>query len=98
MHNINIGRYRPGELVTTRVHCDADGNEVSREEVELYGGFVEGTGSDGNRWIMWLDPDSNPLVFWPQREADGAVIGDPIDLQPPGGNSLADSYATRSPQ
>lgn len=43
-------------------------------------GLVEGERDDGSTWIMFLDENGSPLVFWAQRE-DGAVVGDGIPLQ-----------------
>lgn len=45
-----------------------------------YAGFIEGTRDDGSTWIMWLDDAGSPAVFWGQREPDGAVIGEGVDL------------------
>lgn len=45
-----------------------------------YSAAVEGEDNGGNRWIMWLDQQGRPEVFWPQREVDGAVIGNAIKL------------------
>jgi hypothetical protein len=45
-----------------------------------YAGLIEGTRDDGSRWIMWLDKAGSPALFWPYRDDDGAVVGDPIVL------------------
>lgn len=31
-------------------------------------------------WIIYLGPDGRPALYYPQREPDGAVIGDGILL------------------
>ena len=46
-----------------------------------YSGLIEGETDDGQRWIMWLDQQGRPEVFWPQRDEDGAVQGDGILLK-----------------
>ncbi|MEV4127134.1 hypothetical protein [Nocardia sp. NPDC049707] len=45
-----------------------------------WSGLVEGVRKDGSRWILWLDADESPALFWAERDEDGAVIGDPIVL------------------
>jgi hypothetical protein len=45
-----------------------------------YSGLISGETNDGRRWIMWLDEDGAPAVYWPERESDGAVVGEPITL------------------
>lgn len=47
-------------------------------------GLIEGEDDAGNRWILFLDPLGRPEVFWPERAEDGAVVGDPINLDPVG--------------
>ena len=31
-------------------------------------------------WIIYLDADGNPALYYPQRDTTGAVIGDPIQI------------------
>lgn len=45
-----------------------------------FAGLVEGVRDDGSTWIMWLDEQGNPTLFWGKRDEGGGVIGDPIDL------------------
>lgn len=45
-----------------------------------YSGLIEGETDSGDRWIMWLDKEGRPELFWPNREPDGAVVGDAIRL------------------
>ncbi|WP_159840191.1 hypothetical protein [Nocardia sp. CY41] len=80
MQNITIGRYKPGQCTATRIHHDDDGNEVSREEFDPHAGWIEGIRDDGTSWIMFMDANGSPQCFWPQREPDGAVVGDAIEL------------------
>ncbi|AHH20825.1 hypothetical protein NONO_c60490 [Nocardia nova SH22a] len=80
MHNITIGRYNGAEGTATRVRCDERGNELSRESFKAHAGWIEGVRDDGSTWIMYLDGSGSPECFWPRRESDGAVIGDPVRL------------------
>lgn len=82
MNNITIGRYRTGECVATRIHCDADAAEVSREEFQPHAGWIEGVRDDESTWIMYLDAEGSPRCFWARRELDGGVIGEPTLLAP----------------
>jgi hypothetical protein len=45
-----------------------------------YSGLIEGETDDGQTWIMWIDRQGRPEVFWPQRDESGAVLGDGIPL------------------
>jgi hypothetical protein len=45
-----------------------------------YSVALEGESDDGGRWIMFLDNQGRPKVFWPKREPDGAIVGDGILL------------------
>lgn len=45
-----------------------------------WSGWIEGTRSDGSTWITYLDEDGNPTLHWPQRNADGGVVGEPVRL------------------
>lgn len=80
MQNITIGRYKDIEAVATRIHCDENGDEVSREQFKAHAGWIEGTRDDGTLWIMFMDAAGSPQMFWAQREEDGAVVGEPIEL------------------
>lgn len=85
MQNITIGRYKPtpgGPFSDLPVAVeDAEGTVVSTTDVSAYfDGWIEGTRDDGSTWIMWLDAAGNPTVFYPSRDVDGGVIGDPVDL------------------
>lgn len=43
-------------------------------------GWIEGTRDDGSRWIMYLDAEGSPEVFWAHRDEDGGVQGLPVAL------------------
>lgn len=47
---------------------------------DLYSGLIEGERDDGTTWVMWLDNNGSPAVFWAQRDETGAVVGDAISL------------------
>lgn len=65
MTNITIGRY-DGPEQTVSEHC---------------AGWIEGTRPDGTRWIVFLDADGAPEVYWPRRDTEtGAVIGEAVVL------------------
>ncbi|QAX92890.1 hypothetical protein KNU39_gp81 [Gordonia phage Mutzi] len=81
MQRVTIGRYRDDEAQATRIHCDEQGNEVSREPFKAYAGWIEGVRDDGTTWIIYLDENGSPQTFWGERDDTGAIIGDPILLQ-----------------
>jgi hypothetical protein len=58
--------------------------ELAQIEPTGYAGCIEGETDDGKRWIMWLDASGQPTVFWPEREASGAVVGEGILLSQAG--------------
>lgn len=80
MQNITIGRYGPAEGQLEQVERDADGNELSRTLVQSNAGWIEGVRDDGSTWIMFLDGDGSPYIYWARREPSGGVIGDGIPL------------------
>ncbi|RBO82083.1 hypothetical protein [Nocardia puris] len=52
------------------------------DTVIQWAGWIEGTREDGSTWILWLDDNGNPCVYFPHREPDGAVTGEPVRLAP----------------
>lgn len=82
MNNITIGRYKASE------HLDIPGVAgvpgISINVAAMFDGWIEGTRDDGSTWIMWLDALGNPLVYFGNREVDGAAIGEGVDLTRPG--------------
>jgi len=47
-----------------------------------FSGWIEGADETGQRWITYIDVEGRPAMHFPRREPDGAVIGNPILLQP----------------
>lgn len=45
-----------------------------------YAGYIEGARKDGSTWILFLDADGRPALYWGEREPSGGVIGDPVIL------------------
>jgi len=43
-------------------------------------GWIEGTRADGTTWILYLDENGSPGMYWPEREPDGGCVGDPVEL------------------
>lgn len=66
MQRITIGRYRQSDGIT--------------EPASAYAGWIEGVRDDGSEWILYLDTEGSPQEFWGQRDADGAVRGESVDL------------------
>lgn len=31
-------------------------------------------------WIIYLHADGKPALYWPERDADGGVVGEPVEL------------------
>lgn len=52
----------------------AEPNEVG------YAGLIEGETDNGQRWIIWLDAEGAPALYWPERGPDGVVVGEPVVL------------------
>lgn len=86
MQNITIGRYKPtpgGPFCDLPVPVENEGTVVSTTDVSAYfDGWIEGIRDDGSRWIMWLDANGDPLVYYGQRDESGAVEGEPVVLSP----------------
>ncbi|MBF6326567.1 hypothetical protein IU451_29145 [Nocardia cyriacigeorgica] len=45
-----------------------------------YTGYIEGARNDGSTWILFLDADGSPALYWADRDSGGGVIGDPVIL------------------
>jgi len=52
-------------------------SDVQAETGGQWSGWVE---PDDRSWIIWLDATGKPALYWPERDADGGVIGDPVVL------------------
>lgn len=79
MQNITIGRYKPVGPSLLRPFEDG---RIVHDVADYFAGWIEGIRDDGTSWIMWLDESGSPQSFWAQREPDGGVIGEAIDLAP----------------
>ena len=44
-----------------------------------YQGWIE---PEDRSWIIYLDAEGQPVLYWRERESDGSVIGDPVILEP----------------
>lgn len=77
MQRITIGRYG---VVPADIPRPADPELTPAQD--LYAGWIEGVRDDGTEWIMWLNANGSPEVFWPRRDEDGGVVGEPMDLSP----------------
>ncbi|MET8430135.1 hypothetical protein [Nocardia sp. NPDC004860] len=45
-----------------------------------WSGLIEGERADGSRWILFLDENGSPDLYWSHRHLNGGVLGDPITL------------------
>ena len=43
-------------------------------------GNISGETDDGRKWILFLDADGMPRIFWPERDELGGVVGKGIHL------------------
>ena len=50
-----------------------------------YSALIEGVRDDGTGWIMWLDNNGSPSVYFARRDETGAVISEGVDLESVGG-------------
>lgn len=44
---------------------------------EDYSGLIE---PDDRSWVIYLDNDGKPALYWSERDEHGAVVGDPVHL------------------
>lgn len=44
-------------------------------------GLIEGETDSGEKWVLFLDADGKPEVYWPERSEDGAVVGEGISMK-----------------
>lgn len=75
MQRITIGRYNPIPADIPR-----PANPDLQPLQDSYAGWVEGVRDDGTTWIMWLNHEGSPDVYWAQRDEDGTVVGEPVQL------------------
>jgi hypothetical protein len=73
MQRITIGRYRtiPDDIPRPENFIPAQ---------DAYAGYIEGVRDDGTEWVMFLDQDGSPAVYWGRRGDGGEVIGEPVLL------------------
>lgn len=43
-------------------------------------GLISGETEAGEKWVLFLDADGKPEVYWPQRDENGGVVGPGITL------------------
>lgn len=44
-------------------------------------GLISGETEAGEKWVLFLDADGKPEVYWPERDEDGGVVGDGISMK-----------------
>lgn len=44
---------------------------------EDYAGLIE---PSDRSWIIYLDSEGKPALYWSERDEHGAVVGDPVHL------------------
>jgi hypothetical protein len=59
------------------------------EESKLWGGWIE---DDAKRWIIFLDKDGRPSVYFPVREANGGIKSNPQRLDNSSGVGVKDAH------
>lgn len=81
MKRITIGRYETGAPITTSPFYDHEfaGTQISGEQA--YAGWIEGLTDDDQSWILFIDQQGRPEIFWPNRDDEGGVVGTGIGLQ-----------------
>jgi len=55
--------------------------ERYKTPVDGYSGLIEGETDDGSQWIMYIDAEGRPEVFWPKRDQLGGVEDGGINLR-----------------
>lgn len=78
MKRVSIERYNTA-LEDVPLSDGLDPDRVSLVQ-DWYSGLIEGERDDGSTWIMFLDQNGSPQLFWGLRDEDGGVVGDPIRL------------------
>lgn len=48
-----------------------------------WSGWVEGADDADQSWIVFLDDTGRPALYWPERDSNGGVIGEPVRLLKP---------------
>ncbi|MCX8559749.1 hypothetical protein OS122_02400 [Mycolicibacterium mucogenicum] len=73
MQNITIGRYG-------KIPADVPRQAGVTPVQDLFDGWIEGVRDDGTTWIMWLDAHGSPTAFYAERDEDGGVASEPVNL------------------
>lgn len=69
--DIKIGRYNTDAIY-------AIGPDGERESCG-WSGYIE----DGDMsWILFLNDDGKPALYWGERDEGGGVVGEPVELGP----------------
>lgn len=76
MKRITIGRYTKPDLDVEAIPPNVVREDGDYDITEHFSGWIEGETDDGKSWIMWIDAQGHPKVFWPERDEHGAVVGD----------------------
>ena len=81
MKSITIGRYKAADPITTSPFYDHEFAGTQIDDGNPYSGWIEGVTDDDKSWILYIDKQGRPEIFWPERDEDGGVIGRGIGLQ-----------------
>lgn len=65
MRNIEIGRYGAAEAKDLRTG-------------KGFTGWISGEDNEGTGWIMWLDENGRPVVYFGNRGPSGTVSNDSL--------------------
>ncbi|ABE67900.1 hypothetical protein PLEIONE_190 [Mycobacterium phage Pleione] len=82
MKRVTIGRYNtmaPEDLPVAHIVAAQRGGSL-KDITDSYTGYIEGETDDGRSWILFLDENGAPEIFWAKRGKDGEVFGPPVDL------------------
>jgi hypothetical protein len=55
------------------------GRYIEPSVMTSYKGWIE---PEDRSWIIFLDAEGMPVMYWRERGDDGSVIGDPVVLEP----------------
>lgn len=69
MQDIKVGRYSAEGVTVDGEHTPGAG--------EFFGGWIE---PEDQGWIIFLEPDGTPAVFWGTRTEAGACVGEGVKL------------------
>lgn len=75
MQRITIGRYG---TIPADVSRPADPALTPAQD--MYAGWVEGVRNDGTEWVLYIDKDGSPEVYFATRDTGGGVESEPVVL------------------